>query len=429
MDKLMDRPWFLRFTALALAIILFFSVQAEDNKSSSSTIGDTQDILRDVPVEVFYDNENLVVTGVPKTVNMSIDGPANIVQTTKLLKDFTLKVDLRSLPMGRHTVKIQPENLSDKLDVRLDPPTVDVVIEEKISKQFRVDPELNERLLDEDFYVGKIEVEPSTIEVTGAKSIVEAISFVKVSVTGDTGINESFTQDSRVRVLDRDLNKLDVLIDPDEVTVSVEVEENNKEVPIVLREKGVPDENIVIDSVSTDTRTVTLYGPKKTLDSIKELRVDVDLSKVKESGTVDVNLPKPKGVSKLSADKIKVNITVSTPDGETPPPEVSLEPDVEVEEEVKDVTKEFKNVPVAVIGLDEKYSSTFVEPADGVVDVTVTAKEDVINSLDASDLAISVDASGADEEGEHSYPLSVETPDNIAWELSENEVILDIRLA
>src|SRR5690606_25178842 len=99
------RPWFLRITALALAIILFFSVQAEeDKKTGSSPIGDSQDILRDVPVEVYFDNENLVVTGVPKTVNMSIDGPSNLVQSTKLLKDFTLKVDLTDLRLGRHTV-------------------------------------------------------------------------------------------------------------------------------------------------------------------------------------------------------------------------------------------------------------------------------------------------------------------------------------
>ena len=32
MDKFMDSPWFLRFTALFLAIILFFSVKAEEEK-------------------------------------------------------------------------------------------------------------------------------------------------------------------------------------------------------------------------------------------------------------------------------------------------------------------------------------------------------------------------------------------------------------
>lgn len=425
MDKLMDRPWFLRITALALAIILFFSVQAEDEKKTGSPIGDSQDVLRDVPVEVFFDNENLVVTGVPKTVNMSIDGPSNLVQSTKLLKDFTLKVDLRSLPMGRHTVEIKTENLSEKLDVRLDPATVDVVIEEKITKSFPVEPEFNERLLAEGYHVVKKEVEPSAIQVTGAKSVVEAINFVKVSATGDNGINKSFEQKERVRVLDRDLNKLDVTIEPEEVTVKVEVEENSKEVPIVLRQKGVPGENVVIESVFTDAKKVKLYGSKKALDAINELQVDVDLSKVKESGTVEINLPKPKGVSKLSETKIKVNINVTVLNGEDPPPDISMNP----EEEEKDVTKEFKNIPVAVKGLDEKYSSTFLKPADGVVDVTVTAKEEVINSLDTSDFEISVDASGTDQEGEHSYPLSVVGPDNIAWKLSEDEVTLEIKLA
>ncbi|MCM3710426.1 CdaR family protein [Sporosarcina luteola] len=426
-DKLMDRPWFLRFTALALAIILFFSVQSENEKKTSSTIGDSQGILHDVPVEVLIDNENFVVTGVPKTVNMEIDGPSSLVQSAKLLKDFTLKVDLRSLSMGRHTVKIQAENLSDKLDVRLNPATVDVVIEEKVSKTFPVEPEFNERLLAEGYNAVKKEVEPSTIQVTGAKSVVEAISFVKVSATGDSGINKSFEQKARVRVLDRDLNKLDVTIEPEEVTVKVEVKENSKVVPVVLNQRGVPGENIVIDSVFTDTKMVTLFGPQKTLETIDALRVDVDVSKVKESGTLELNLPKPTGVSKLSEDKVKVNISVTVMDGEGPPPDdVSMEPTTDVE---KDVTKEFKNIPVVVKGLDEKYSSTFLKPANGVVDVTVTAKEEVIKSLDSSDFAISVDASGTDQEGEHSYPLSVVGPDNIAWKLSENEVTLEIRLA
>ena len=108
---------------------------------------------------MYYDNENLVVTGVPETVNMTIEGPTNIVQTTKLLKDFTLRVDLSSLPMGRHTVEIEHENISDKLQVRFDPATIEVVIEEKITQTFRVDPELNERLLAEDFNVVKIDVD------------------------------------------------------------------------------------------------------------------------------------------------------------------------------------------------------------------------------------------------------------------------------
>lgn len=218
--------------------ISFFSVRADQDKSSLANIGDSMDSIRDVPVEVYYDNENLVVTGVPETVNMTIKGPANLVQTTKLLKDFVLKVDLRSMPMGSHTVQIQHENISDKIDVKLDPATIEVNIEEKITQSFRVDPEMNDKLLAEDYELVKMEVDPSTIEVTGAKSIVDAISFVKVSVSGENGINKSFEQKGRVRVLDSDLNKLNVSIEPEEVTVKVDVEAYHKDVPIVVNKKG-----------------------------------------------------------------------------------------------------------------------------------------------------------------------------------------------
>ena len=101
MDKLMDRPWFLRVTALALAIILFFSVQAEDNKTTNSTIGDTKDVLSDIPLEVFFDNENLVVTGVPNTVNVSIEGPSNIVQINKAFEGFHIEVGSEGTASGK----------------------------------------------------------------------------------------------------------------------------------------------------------------------------------------------------------------------------------------------------------------------------------------------------------------------------------------
>lgn len=428
-DKFMDKPWFLRFTALALAIILFFSIQADGAKSDRNTVGDTWDAIRDVPVEVFYDNENLIISGVPETVDVTIEGPANIVQSTKYLRDFILKVDLRTLRNGKHTVRIETENLSDKLNVRLDPATVEVVIEEKITKTFKVDPELNERLLAENYNVVKMDVNPSEIEVTGAKSIVDAIEFVKVSATGDKGINKSFEQRAKVRVLDRELNKLNVSIEPAEVNVKVEIEENSKEVPIELRKRGLPADNVTIDSITTELKTVKLYGSKKTLDAITQLRVDVDVSKVTESGKLELKLPKPKGVSKLSEDKITVNVVATVLTGEDPPPDISMEPPIEEEVANVDVTKEFKDVPVAVKGLDEKFTSSFLHPSAGVVDVTVTAEQGLINSLKKSDLTVTLDASDTDTEGEHSYPLSVNVPNGVAWKLSTDEVTLEIKLA
>ncbi|WP_318616100.1 YbbR-like domain-containing protein [Sporosarcina sp. YIM B06819] len=429
MDKLMDTPWFLRLTALFLAIVMFVSVKMS---VENNTVGDAQDVIRDIPVDVFYDNENLVVTGVPEKVDMTIDGPANMVQSTKLLKDFTLKVDLRDLPLGRHTVRIKSENISEKLRVRIDPATIDVVIEEKITQTFRVDPELNERLLAEDFHVGKMDVIPQTIEVTGAKSVIEAISFVKASVTGEKGINKSFEQKARVRVLDRDLTKLNVTIVPEQVTVKVEVAEYYKEVPLVLKGRGVPSADVTIDSITAEEKTIRLSGPRKVLDLISEFSADVDVSEVKGPGTLDVELKKPKGVSQMSLNKIKVKIEATVSDTVSDS-DVSVDieetnPDMPVDGE-QIATKEFQNVPIVVKGLDEKFNSSFMKPTDGLVVLTVTAEQTVIDALKQSDFMVYIDASGTMDEGEKVLLVSVEGPPDVRWKLSDGEVTMQIELA
>lgn len=453
MDKLLESPWFLRFTALFLAILLFVTVQSEEGKSGN-TAGDSLDVLRDVPVEVFYDNENLIVTGVPETVDVTIEGPMNIVKTTTLLKDFSLSVDLTSLPMGEHRVKIQHENLSKKLDVKIDPSAIDVVIEEKITKSFKIEPEFNRQLLAEDFYVTNMEVDPSTIEVTGAKSVVESISFVKATVSSDPGVNQSFEQEARVRVLDRDLNKLDLSIEPENVKVKVDIQENSKEVPIVLNSKGTPPDGVKINSLAAVEEKITLSGPSRILDEIEAFHVDVDVSKVTKSGAVDIELKKPKDVSKISINQLKVNIeatvekTSETDENKDQDKDKDLEMDKDLdkdkEDEIVDApesedtpdketvtvdTLKFEDVQVVVKGLDRQFKSTVMKPDNGSVTLTVTAESDVIGRLEKSDFDVTIDASDASVIGEQVYPISVNGPKDARWTLSEKEVTVKIELA
>lgn len=456
MDKFMDSPWFLRLTALALALFLFFSVRAEQDKSSLANVGDSMEIIQDVPIEVYYDNENYVVTGVPETVNMKIKGPSNLVQRTKLLKDFALKVDLRTMPMGSHTVQIQSENISDKIDVQLDPATIEVNIEEKITKSFKVDPELNDQLIADDFELVRMEVEPSTIEVTGGKSIVDSINFVKVSVSGEAGINKSFEQKGRVRVLDRDLNKLNVEIEPEEVTVKVEVEAYHKDVPLVVKPKGKPKAGITVNSLTSDERTVTVYGTRKAVDEIRQLIVDLDVSDISGNGKKSVEIVKPKGISKTSPDKVNVNVDVTvSPDAKkdeldeensddeasAPADDELAESDVVSEEPSSDEkngenasgelkkTRKFSTVEIGLQGLDKQYNGKVVKPANGVAELTVSGEEKTIDALTESDITIYAEGSAIKEPGDHILPIFVKVPPGIHYELNFKDVTVMVEQA
>ncbi|AOV06565.1 CdaR family protein [Sporosarcina ureilytica] len=426
MDKLLDSPWFLRFTALFLAILLFYTVKTDEGKLMNNSSSEDMEVIHDVPVEVYYDNENLIVTGIPETVNVTIDGPVNIVQTTKLLKDFTLYVDLTSLLMGEHQVRIRHENISEKLQVRIDPATIDINIEEKITETFRIEPEFNERLLAEGFNVVNMEVQPSTVEVTGAKSVIESINFVKATVAIDAGVRESFEQEARVRVLDRDLNKLDVDIMPENVTIKVDVQEHTKEVPIVINETGTPPNGVTINSITPEVNSIVLSGPKRVLNEIETFPIDIDVSKIEKSGTVEVKLKKPKEIFSLSPTTINVKID-TTIEGAVEEEEVAEETAGEGATAVE--TTKVEDVPVVITGLNEKFKGTFIEPVNGLVTITVKATPDVISKLKKSDFAVSINASPASEEGEEVFPIHVKGPPNVEWTLSMEEATLKIELA
>lgn len=310
MDKLFDSPWMLRFTALVLAGLMFFYIQTEANRDTETGTSIETDVITNVPLEVYYDETNLYVTGLPKTVDVKISGPAPIVLKTELEKDFKVFVDLNSLLIGEHSVTIQQENFSGKLTVAIEPSTVNVVIEEKITGEFRVEPEMNNRLVAEDFIVNSMNADPSKVTVTGAKSVVDSINYVKATISGDQGIKESFNQDATVKVLDRDLNKLDVQINPDKVNVKVEVAEYSRELPITLKEIGETVEGVTIEKLTVENSKVVVFGTKSVVDSLEEVIVEVNRSKIKKSGSYEFAVILPTGVTKLSQTKATVHAEV-----------------------------------------------------------------------------------------------------------------------
>ena len=55
MDKLIDSPWFVRITALALTLLIFFTVKSETStENNTTTTSDRQsEIIHDVPVKYY----------------------------------------------------------------------------------------------------------------------------------------------------------------------------------------------------------------------------------------------------------------------------------------------------------------------------------------------------------------------------------------
>ena len=309
MDKIFESYWALRITALVLAFALFFYAKADMDTKSGTSVSAETDILYNVPLEVYYDDTNLIVTGLPETVNVMISGPKQIVLQTKNIKDFKVFVNLNSLMIGEHHVTIQNEGFSDKLEVSIEPKSVNVVIEERVTKEFRVDPEMNNRLIAEEYILDKMTADPATVMVTGAKSVIENISYVKATVTGEPGIKSSFEQEANVKVLNADLNRLDVVIEPEKVNVKVEIKEYSRDIPIKIKQIGEFQAGISLDDISAEPSRLTVYGKKAVIDELPELVVEFDVSGLEESGDYEAKVIVPDGIT-VKANTIIIHANV-----------------------------------------------------------------------------------------------------------------------
>ena len=69
-NKLINRPKFLVYASLALAIIMFILI---DSKVINLVENDAE-VITNIPVTIKYNEEAYVVEGVPKTVDMVLTG-------------------------------------------------------------------------------------------------------------------------------------------------------------------------------------------------------------------------------------------------------------------------------------------------------------------------------------------------------------------
>ncbi|MCM3671948.1 CdaR family protein [Mesobacillus maritimus] len=405
MDKWLDNPWFLRGVALVLAFMLFASVPNTNlNKSGNINVpsNENTEVLTDVPVNSYYDTENLVVTGVPETVNVTISGPRNIVQQAKALRDFEVYVDLTKLEMGEHQIQINIKEISDRLTVTIDPSNITVSIQERITKDYNVEPEFSLGMLAEGFIAGSPTVEPAKVKVTGAKDIIEQISYVKANVNVEEGTRETVRRDASVLVLDKDMNKLNVLVEPETVEVSIPVNQSSKTVPVDIVPKGKPPEGVTIESITSDVEEATIVADPEVLKDVKKVRVEIDVSNITENTEVTMPIIISNGVLEVSPQTAKLSIKIKKQD------EVTL-----------------SNVPLRITGQPEDHEVALVEPKTGEVSLTASGQTDLIESLKPEDFELVIDVSGL-EEGEHSVDIQVSAPNDINWSLASEKANVTI---
>lgn len=405
MDSLFRSKWFVVAVSLVFSILLFVFVNVEtDDKNAENrffgTPEDTQTV-DNVPVDIRID-EDYVVSGVPENVSVSLEGPKSILTPVAKQQNFNVFVDLQDLGEGEHKVEMEYENISDDLQVYIEPKTVDVEIEERSKEEFPVNVDLiNEDKLPEGYEMKDVEVEPETVSIQSSKSVVDQIALAQVYVDVD-GLTEPIeNREVPVNVYDSQGNELNVSLEPENVEVSADVNNPDKEVSLSVETTGDLPDDYSLASITPEFDEINVYGESDSLDDIDEVKTeDVDLSKIKESGTIDVDLALPDGVNVMDQNPVEVDMQL-------------------------DQEKTIKDVPINVENEGDDQDVSFVDPDQPKTDVEASGKETAVRKLDKDDIAISVNLDELDD-GEHDVPVTIDEPDDVELEGEFDEVTIDI---
>ena len=383
-DRLTSKKSTLIIFSLILAFITFVFVE----KDSNVMIDQYAEILYDQPVTAVYNEELYVVEGLPKSVDITLIGQRRHIFLAKQSPSKGVSVDLTGLKPGNHKVTLKYTQRLKSLDYKLDPSQLTVTIYEKVSetRSLTVDV-LHQDNLDSKLYIDNIELDRTDVIVKGAEYKLKEVATVKALVDVNNIPNpkagEITLKNVPLVAYNNDGKIVDVEIVPKTVAANITITSPNKEVPIKVVPKGNLAFGKSIKSIETSISSVTVYGEQAAVDKIEQLEVEIDVKGLEENKEYNVTLKKPKGITELSSKTINVKVMVDN-----------------------SISKEFKNISISPKNLAEGYEVQALSDADRQVTVVVKGSENIVNSIQATDIKAFIDLEGYGV-GEHEVDVSV----------------------
>lgn len=407
MDNWFKSKWFVRVISLAFAILLYVIVNIDmeaQNTEARLPFDDSADIetIENYPLGIHIDEENHVVSGVPETVTVTLEGSPGVLAPTARQQNFDVYVDLEGLEPGEHNVEVEYSNVPDDIEVYIEPKTIEVTIEERASEKFSVNVDfINTDKLPEGFELGSTEVEPTTVTITSSKEAIERIAIVKVFVDVADLEKSIESREVPVNVYDSQGNELNVNVEPESVVVSAELLNPSKTVPIAVPTTGELPEDYKLSSIKASVDEVKVFATSTVLENIDKVTTEkINLADIKKSQTIEAKLTLPDGARVSNTEVVEVEIELER-------------------------ARTMKDVSIDVENLGDGQDISFVKPDDAKISVVVVGSEESISGLTAEDIKLTIDAKGL-EAGEHKIPITVQGPENVTVKTETEQVTVEI---
>ena len=378
LDKLLNRPNFLLYLSLIIAVVAFLLV---DNKVVT-LVEEKAEVITNVPLTVKYNEEKYSIEGIPKKVDVILTGRKSDIYLAKQLGEHEVVLDLTDYKASPNPqeVKLTYTKAIDSLKYTIDPSYVRVTIKKKETAKLDVTYDLlNSNKLDSKLSVKNVELSQTEVSVKGSNDALKSVSSIKALIDlSDNKLKESGTHtidnvvlaayDSTGAIMDN------IYIVPNTLSATVTLDSYRTNVPLTIMTTGKLITGKAISSIlinNNDKMSLEIYGDQEKISDITSVPVTVDINGLgaTSSKTYDVEIAKPLGVRYMSSSKATITLTFG---------------------DEKQKTVELSNVKYR--NLADGLSANAL--SNTTISVQVIGVESVINSVTDKDISAYVDLSG-----------------------------------
>lgn len=351
--------------SIVVAIVIWGYVMTETNPIESRTI-------KDIPI-AYVNEDSLANDGLAllfkssEVVSVTFEG--NRTDVTAIdRKDIVATVDLADATEGENNLRVSV-HVPDSVDILSQTPSkVTVTTESIATKEVDIQVEY-EGTFEDELEPVTVEMSHEKISVTGAKSLVDSVYYVKAVVPEGSVSNELKTITCDLVPVDRNGETVrNVELEYYTVNVTTEIAKTKTvplKVPIV--------DNSGMTKETSAPRTIVIKGMGSDIDIIDSIEAEtIDLTDVKENTVLDIIPILPVGVSISEQSQDALLLVVTIPELQT-----------------KKFT--FTEADVRISNLAKGYQA---EVEQGEFLVEVTGSIDVLDQIDAKDIVLFVDLKG-----------------------------------
>lgn len=369
--KIKNDKLVIQVTCLVVSVILWIIIMVETSPLLEGTYNNIPVTIKNIAA---LENSNMVMMNTDKdnlTVTVKVKGYSE--QLSKISKgDFSASIDVLGYGEGITNAKIEVSGPSGVEIVSTYPSQIACSIESIISRVMDVTVQFDGNQAN-DYYRSLPLSNPSSVKITGPRSVVNSANLAVATVNID-GVTNDLVKTVPVRIYDGTDNEIFMSSPVGNVEVTVPVYPT-KYVNLVPNVTGTPQEGYQLAGVTVNPERVRVAARKDILDTVKELK----LAELDISGSYN-NIMSPREV--MNTDGLIILDLTTTPVVNA------------VVEEVMEKEFVFNNSEVQYINLAE---GTTAEPADpnGEITVKVVGTSTIVNSLKKTDLILTADMTGA----------------------------------